>query len=115
MDTITKNITPMSTMPTKNPEAQLYITLLHSMPDSIRELMMDPQTSLFIIRMRDEYKLEEEKRFILAQFLRDAILGIPIGKNIATGLAERLEVNNKTALQIIHKIENELLGPINRM
>lgn len=109
MPDVRNYLAPIHTMPRSGAEAQSYGTIIKGMPETVLDLMTSVETSDFIIRIRDEYQLDESQRLKFAEFLRDAFLGIPQGDDLAGVLAEKISVSKKTALQIMHVLEQDIL------
>lgn len=102
-------ITPIETVPTQGNDADTYQLVLQSLPDPILDVLASMDTADFINRVRDEYQLDEDQRKRLAEFLRDALIGIPFEEDLAGALAARVSVEKKDALQILRVLERDIL------
>lgn len=103
-------ITPQSTVPVDGPEADTYWTILRSVPDVLRDLMADIETAEFINTLKTQFKLTDDQRVSVAEFLRDILMGITLPDDTVGALAERIGVKYSTANQLIREIEKKILS-----
>ena len=89
-----------------------YTRRVLSLPESIRNILMDPSTADFIESgLGPNFNLTNEQKTEATRIIRDVLLGDISINEIAAKISGNLGIDPTVAYQIQSKIVNELLSP----